>query len=278
MRSIRAACAPDVATKNQIMSGMSSSSRDGVGTTGSASAGCFIEHSRLARLSTVLKAVNAGDRIVKGRIELFACSRKGLTRRQEEEIQRRAPACIDDSPFGPLRFERGQLLLANLTSLMALLFTDYDCTALTPLDFEHCSDKNAVVNTINQSLALIVDRMHKGFLNDFWQTVAEAIEFRSCEIYSLRPSSGTFEPSDNSLMSFHYFFVDTLQGRILFIGSVTKSKASKRGRMTDTDSEVSISQHDTNSNSSKEQDSMGSSLHEGEYCLSSDGGDEEMLE
>lgn len=258
------------------MSGLSASSRDGVGTTGSVSAGCFIEHAHLAQLSTTMKAINAGDRIVKGRLELFACSRRNLTKRQEEEIQRRAPECINVSPFGPLRDERAQLLLANLTSLMALLFTDYDCTALTPLDFEHCSDKNAVMNTINQSLALIVDRMHSGFLKQFWQTVKEAIDLRGCDIYSLRPS--TFEPADNSLMSFNYFFVDTGHGRILFIGSVTKSKASKRGRTADTDSDVSISQHDTNSNSSKEQDSMGSSLHEGEYCLSSDGGDDEMLD
>lgn len=247
-------------------------------TAGSVSAGSFIEHAHLAQLSTTLKAINAGDRIVKGRLELFACSRKGLTRRQEEAIQRRAPECIDDSSLGPLRQERSQLLLANLTSLMALLFTDYDCTALTPLDFEHCSDKNAVVNTINQSLALIVDRMRSGFLNDFWQTVAEAIDLRGCEIYALRPSSTTFQPADNSLMSFHYFFVDINHGRILFIGSVTRSKASKRGRAADTDSELSISQHETNSNSSKEQDSMGSSLHEGEYCASSDGGGDEMFD
>merc|ERR1712146_825991 len=101
--------------------------------------------------------------------------------------------------------------------------------------------------------------MHAGFLNEFWQTVAEAIDLRGGEIYSLRPSSGSFEPADNALMSFHYFFVDTCNGRILFIGSVTKSKASKRGPI-DTDSDISISQNDTNSNSSKEQDSMGSSL------------------
>jgi hypothetical protein len=225
----------------------------------------------------MLKAINAGDRIVKGRLELFACSRRGLTKRQEEEVQRRAPESINDSPFGPMRCERAQLLLANLTALMALLFTDYDCTALTPLDFELCPDKNAVMTTINQSLALIVDRMHSGFLNEFWQTVAEAIDFRGSDVYALRPSSGTFEPSDNSLMSFHYFFVDTYHGRILFIGCVTKSKASKRGLTVDTDSEVSISQHDTNSNSSKEQDSMGSSLHEGEYCISSDGSNDDRM-
>lgn len=241
-------------------------------------AGAFVEHPQLTQLSAMLKAIDAGDRIVKGRLELFSCSRRGLSRKQQEEIQRRAPETIEDSPLGPLASESAQLLLANLTVLMSLLFVDYDCTTLTPLDFERCPDKHAVVNTINHSLATVVDRVHSGFLGEFWQTVSEAIELANSEVYALRPESGTFEPADNSLMSFHYFFIDLHRGRILFIGSVTKSKASRRTN-GDSESEVSQSQLDTNSNSSKEPgSSMGeSSLHEGEYCFSSDD-NEQMID
>lgn len=221
----------------------------------------------------MLKAIDAGDRIVKGRLELFACSRRGLSRRQQEEIQRRAPETVQDSPLGPLSSDTAQLLLANLTALMSLLFVDYDCTALTPLDFERCPDKHAVVNTINHSMAAVVDRVHSGFLGEFWTAVSEAIDLSGCEVYAFRPASGSFEPADHSLMSFHYFFIDLHRGRILFIGSVTKSKASRRG--AESESEASSSPLDGNSNSSKEHgSSMGSSLQEGEYCFSSDDNDQ----
>lgn len=243
-------------------------------------AGAFVEHPQLTQLSAMLKAIDAGDRIVKGRLELFACSRRGLSRKQQEEIQRRAPESVKDSPLGPLASDSAQLLLANLTALMSLLFVDYDCTTLTPMDFERCPDKHAVVNTINHSLATVVDRVHSGFLGEFWQTVSEAIDLVGCDVYALRPTSGTFEPADNSLMSFHYFFIDILRGRILFIGSVTKSKSS-RGQAADSEggSEASHSRLDTNSNSSKEQgSSMGSSLHEGEYCFSSGDDNDQMID
>jgi len=231
--------------------------------------GMLVEHPQLTQLSAMLKAIDAGDRIIRARLELFNCSRRGLSRRQQQDLQRSAPHTLTDSPLGPLASDSSQLLLANLTSLMSLLFVDYDCTALKPDDFEHCPDKHAVANTINHSLASIVDRIHSGFLDEFWQAVQEAIDLSSCEIYALRPSSGTFEPTDNSLLSFHYFFIDVIRGRILFIGSVTKSRASARG--TDSESEVTLSA-DNQSNSSKEVgSSMGSSLHEGEYCFSSEG-------
>merc|ERR1719440_585868 len=245
-----------------MISGSSSSSRD-VMTSSPAdgyavapppvappagAAGAFVEHPQLTQLSAMLKAIDAGDRIVKGRLELFSCSRRGLSRKQQEEIQRRAPESVEDSPLGPLASETAQLLLANLTALMSLLFVDYDCATLTPMDFERCSDKHAVVNTINHSLATVVDRVHSGFLGEFWNTVSEAIDLGGCEIYALNPSCGTFEPADNSLMSFHYFFIDLHRGRILFIGSVTKSKASRGTAAADSDAPSEASLIDTHSN------------------------------
>lgn len=250
------------------MSGSSSSTQD---VLSSSSAGALVAHPQLTQLSATLKAIDAGDRIVKGRLELFSCSRRGLSRKQQEEIQRRTPESIEDSPLGPLSSENAQLLLANLTALMSLLFVDYDCTTLTPMDFERCPDKHAVVNTINFSMAAVVDRVHAGFLGELWQIVSEAIDLGGCEVYALRPTSATCDVADNSLMSFHYFFIDLYRGRILFIGSVTKSKRNG----VDSESEVSSVLCDTNSNSSKEQgSSLGSSLHEGEYCFSSDDNDQ----
>lgn len=225
----------------------------------------------------MLKAIDAGDRIIKGRLELFKCTNRLLTKRQQEEVWRRCPETMEDSPLGPFASEGAQYLLANLMTLMSLLFVDYDCAGLTPRDFERCPDKHAVVNTINHSLASVVDRIHSGFLSEFWRHVQEAIDLAGCEVYALAPTCGGFEPADNSLMSFHYFFVDMSRGRILFIGSITKSRTSARGS-GDSESEVTISQ-DTISNSSKGPgSSMGSSLQEGEYQFSEDSNDDRMLD
>lgn len=247
--------------------------------TGSASssAGSFIEHPQLTQLSAMLKAIDAGDRIIKGRLELFSCTKRKLTQPQQIEIERRSPESLTDSPLGPLASDSSQILLSNLRTLMSLLFVDYDCTHLTPDDFERCPDVRVVVNSINLSLAAVVDRVYSGFLAEFWQGVQDAIDIVGCEVFAFKPMSGTFEPTDNSLMSFHYFFVDLRRGRILFIGSVTKSRGSARARGgVDSDSDIVLSQ-DASSVTSKGRGSsdMGSSLQEGEFAFS-DGSDDGM--
>mmetsp|Transcript_33013 Transcript_33013/g.60515 ORF Transcript_33013/g.60515 Transcript_33013/m.60515 type:complete len:260 (+) Transcript_33013:97-876(+) len=231
----------------------------------------FITHPQLTQLNAVIKAVDAGDRIVKGRLELFSFSRKKPTRRQLEELERVEPTSFTDSPLGPLSSDLGQVLLSNLTSLMTLLFQDYDCSQITPGDFERCPDKALVANTINHNLASVVDRVHSGFLADLWQAVQDAIELRSCEILAFQPKR-SFEPLDKSLMSFHYFFVDLVKGRILFIGCATKSRNQVRhGPQGEFDeSDVSFSEDGAGSDSSKGRgvsSSAGSSLQEGEYCF-----------
>ncbi|CAJ1338268.1 unnamed protein product [Effrenium voratum] len=223
----------------------------------------------------MLKAVDAGDRIIKGRLELFACSRRKLTVGQQHELELCCPDSLADSPLGPLANEPSQILLANLRSLMSLLYVDYDCTHLYPHDFERCIDKHAVVTSINHSLVQIVDRVHSGFLAEFWQAVQDAIDIIGCEVFAFRPASGSFEPTDHALMSFHYFFADLHRGRILFIGSVTKSRRSARGG-PDSDSDVQLSQDSASADESKGRSSdMGSSLQEGEFAFS-DGSDDMM--
>mmetsp|Transcript_48066 Transcript_48066/g.126947 ORF Transcript_48066/g.126947 Transcript_48066/m.126947 type:complete len:262 (-) Transcript_48066:102-887(-) len=247
-----------------------SASTDPLAESRGKGAGILIDHPQLTQLSAMLKALDAGDRIIKGRLELFSCSRRCLSQRQQQDLQRRSPESITDSPLGPLSTDSAQFLLSNLRSLMSLLFVDYDCTSLTPNDFVHCPDKHTVVNTINHSLAAVVDRVQSGFLAEFWQTVQEAIDIVGCEVYAFRPTAGSFEPSDNSLMSFHYFFIDAVRGRILFIGSVTKSRGSAKRGGVDSDSDVVLSNDSASSIASNRHSNsdMGSSLQEGEYAFS----------
>mmetsp|Transcript_90398 Transcript_90398/g.292621 ORF Transcript_90398/g.292621 Transcript_90398/m.292621 type:complete len:264 (+) Transcript_90398:108-899(+) len=240
-------------------------------------AGNFVDHPQLTQLSAMLKAIDAGDRIIKGRLELFNCSRRRLTQHQQLDLERRSPNSLTDSPLGPLATDSAQMLLANLRAMMSLLFVDYDCTHLTPDDFERCPDKHTVVNTINHSFADVVDRLHVGFLAEFWQVVQEAIDVVGCEIYAFKPTSGTFGPTDNSLMSFHYFFIDCQRGRILFIGSVTKSRGSARGGV-DSDSDVALSGESSSVTSNQQSSSdMGSSLR-GEFAFSDASGEDGMMD
>lgn len=215
----------------------------------------------------MLKAIDTGDRIIKGRLELFGCTKRSLTVKAQQDLIRRAPECITDSPLGPLTTEASQSLLANLRALMALLFVDYDCTTITPNDFERCEDKHNVVATINHSLAAVVDRLHKGFLAEYWQTVQEVVDLFHCDILSFRPTGGSFEPADKSLTSFHYFFIEQLRGRILFLGCITKSRDAVRGG-ADSDSDVALSQDASASGTPQGGSDMGSSLQEGEIAFS----------
>lgn len=241
-------------------------------------AGQLVDHPRLTQLSAMLKAIDAGDRIIKGRLELFSCSRRNLSQKAQRELLRRSPESLTDSPLGPMSSEGSQILLANLRALLSMLFVDYDCSMIIPADFERCTDKHAVVATINNSLAAVVERVHSGFLRDFWQVIQETTDVVNCEIFAFKPTSDTFGPADNSLMSFHYFFVDPAKGRILFIGCITKSRgAAQRG--ADSDSDVMLSNRSSGASSRRGGDSdMGSSLQEGEFVFSEDSGDEGMLD
>lgn len=236
--------------------------------------GGFIESPQLTQLSAMLKVVDAGDRIIKGRVELFACSKKKLTVGQMHELQLRCPESLADSPLGPLSCEISQTLLSNLRALMSLLYVDYDCTHLYPTDFERCPDKHAVVTSINHSLVQIVDRVHSGFLAEFWEAVQESIDIVKSEVFAFRPASASFGPTDHALMSFHYFFLDLEKNRVLFIGSVTKSRRSAQGG-PDSDSDVQLSQDSASEDSKGRSSEMGSSLQEGEFAFS-DGSDDAM--
>lgn len=242
-------------------------------------AGALVEHPQLTQLSALLKSVDVGDRFVQGRLELFKCARRRLNQQQQLDLAQREPASLEDSPLGPLASDSAQMLLANLRALMSLLFPNYDCSHLTPNDFQRCPDKYAVVSTVNQTLAEVVDRLHAGFLAEFWQAVQDAIDISGCEIYAFRPAAGSFGPTDNSLTSFHFFFIDFQNEQILFMGSMTKSRGRARAG-GDSDSDVPASADSMSSVSSKGKASseMSSNLHEGEFAFSDDSQEDHMID
>jgi len=242
-----------------------------------AGAGALVDHPQLTQLSALLKAIDAGDRIVKGRLELFSCSRRNLTQRALQEILERSPESWTSSSLGPLSQEQSQLLLANLRALLSLLFADYDSSNIFPEHFERCTDKHMVVASINNGLAAVVDRVHSGFLGEFWREVQEAFDIVNCEVFAFRPTIGTFGPVDKSLMSFHYFFIDLYRGRILFIGCVTKSRGAAQGGI-DSDSDVVLSNQSGTDSSSRRGGDSDISLQEGELIFSEASDNDGMMD
>jgi len=227
----------------------------------------------------MLKGIDTGDRVIKGRLELFSITRRRLTQHQQSDLELRSPSSLSDSPLGPLATDSAQILLTNLRALMSLIFVNYDCTNLSPDEFERCSDKHDVVNKVNRSLADVIDRIHKGFLAEFWQVVQDVVDIVGCEVYAFKPTAGTFGPTDRSLMSFHYFFTDLERGHILFVGSVTKSRGSLRGGMGDSDSDVNFSGESSASVTSKDHagSDASSQLMEGEIAFSDDSDDADRM-
>lgn len=148
--------------------------------------------------------------------------------KQQQDLKRKAPHSLEDSPLGPLATDSAQSLLANLSGVLAQLFPDYDFSGITPDDFEKCDDKYAVVNSINHQLAVVVDRVRSGFLADFWRVIKDAIDMSQCEIYALRPNTNVV-PAEGSLWSIHYFFFDCHRARILFLRCVTMTRQSGGG-------------------------------------------------
>merc|ERR1712048_1191856 len=199
--------------------------------------------------------------------------RHTLTKRQQHELVRRAPDSLTESPLGPMSADSVQNLFVAMVSLISLLFADHDVSSITPNDFESCPDKHTVVNMINHHLGAVVDRVHTGFLVDFWRVVFDAIDVLNCEVYAFIPASGTFEPTHGSLAFCHYFFIDHQRGVILFIGSVTKS----RGQETIDSSNASMSgdgmmEHGTTDGS------VASSVMEGDLAFVSDGSSDPMVD
>lgn len=242
---------------------------------GRPAAGTLVTDTQLTQMSAQMSAIDAGDRIVKGRIELYACSRRRLRPNEALELERSASggSSCSDSPLGPLASDSAQILLCNLRALMSLLWVDYDCSRLRPEDFERCPNKHAVFSAVNHSLVDVVDRMHAGFHVAFWQVVASSFDAAGAEVYAFKPASGGFGPTDNALMSFHYFFVDWQNRQILFIGSVTKSRGRCRGGV-DSDSDVVLSGESASSVKSKSQTSSDrEDLADGEFAFSDGSGD-----
>eukprot|EP00397_Hematodinium_sp_SG-2012_P030574 GEMP01032394.1.p1 GENE.GEMP01032394.1~~GEMP01032394.1.p1 ORF type:complete len:231 (+),score=27.20 GEMP01032394.1:186-878(+) len=180
-----------------------------------------INHDGLARLSSAMKHLDLGERIIRMKIELFSALRP--ERRMSDKLDldlQSSPAWLAESPIGPLSRPQTKQLLLQLIQTMNFTFPDSDYSNLTPEHFSLCPDFPAVAQVINSSL-FGVERIYQGFHNDFWSTLRDCVNFDHVDIYTFNPE---VDAEYSSLGQFHYFFYDKLQKRILMLSSVLRSK------------------------------------------------------
>lgn len=185
----------------------------------------FLQVPGLASVTAQLRQLDTGDRIINGRAELFSCVHSGDkldSRKLSDEIDKMSPL-FRDSPLGPLAQPSTKSLLINLIMAMNSSFPEYDFSKLTPEHFVPMKDLNVVVSTINYNLAILAERVHRGFLADLWRAFRSCIDLNAAEVYSYVPDLGS-GPHAEALWSFDYFFYDKAAKRILFFSCVTTSR------------------------------------------------------
>lgn len=194
----------------------------------------FIEKPELNRLNVLLEHIDIGDRILKGRLELFDTSAKLDTERHLSETVDKelnhSPKWLAHSPLGPLQRQDVKELLVNLISSMNQCFPDYDFSTLSPAQFHHEEDFVEVYDNVQSSLWVTVERIMPGLLHEVWSSIRKCVNLREVEVYSYVAEKGTdadpFSESD-CLFSFDYFFYDKKQNRILFFSCMTRSKFTR---------------------------------------------------
>lgn len=191
----------------------------------------FLQVPGLASVTAQLRQLDTGDRIINGRAELFSCVHSGDkldSRKLSDEIDKLSPM-FRDSPLGPLAQPSTKSLLINLIMTMNSSFPEYDFSKLTPEHFQPTKDLNVVVSTINYNLAILAERVHRGFLAELWRAFRSCIDLNAAEVYQYVPDLGS-GPHAEALWSFDYFFYDKAAKRILFFSCVTTSRQVEEPR------------------------------------------------
>eukprot|EP01067_Filipodium_phascolosomae_P006629 Filipodium_phascolosomae@DN4916_c0_g1_i1.p1 len=189
----------------------------------------FVESSSMDHVNSVLREIDAGDRIVRGRAILYFCHRHPPS----PHLQRNENPEECEPPFSKvLELEDFKQTLASLVATMNQSFPDYDFSSIGPEKFIEETDMDSAVNLINHNLALVVERLYPGFIKDLWKAVQECIDLSNSNLFSLAPGMVDNNPLDaeepenrgNVLWSFDYFFFDKVHHKILFLACSLESR------------------------------------------------------
>jgi hypothetical protein len=107
-------------------------------------------------------------------------------------------------------------LMTDLILTLNASFPDYDFANVKPSQFEKLKIPT-VRDRIYERLSELAAFKPEDWLVELWTAVNDAIDFRECDVYSFEE-----DLDDDSLWSFHYFFVNKSLRRIAFFTCMEK--------------------------------------------------------
>jgi hypothetical protein len=102
-------------------------------------------------------------------------------------------------------------LMTDLILTLNASFPDYDFSNAKPSQFEKLPIQTVRDRIYERLSELAAFKSQEDWLVELWTAVNDSIDLRECEIYSFEE-----DLEDNSLWSFHYFFVNKSLRRVVF--------------------------------------------------------------
>jgi hypothetical protein len=100
-------------------------------------------------------------------------------------------------------------LMTDLILTLNASFPDYDFSNVKPSQFEKLKIETVRKRIYERLSELASFKSQKDWLVEMWMAMNDVIDLRECDVYSFEE-----EIEENSLWSFHYFFVLYLRGTI----------------------------------------------------------------
>jgi len=192
----------------------------------------------LAHLSARLTNADAGDSLIRARIEAYTCNRSGPDKELAEALHKQIEELskspiyrseLSVSPFGSLVDSTPRRTFTTLISTLNAAFpVDYDFSGVKPEQFTREQNVHMIVNYINTILSPVLSD-YNDFGAKLWSVLEAEIRIRECEIYSYIPEPDADPFSDDSIWCFNYFFYNKKMKRVLFFTVKSVSKVDATG-------------------------------------------------
>jgi len=198
----------------------------------------YLDLPSFQELNARFAAIDAGNCVIHGRIEAYSCkvvgSDKKLYRNIEHQLQTemsKSPGNdLSVSPFGPLSASASRKTFLYLIATLNAAYVDYDFSNASPEQFRKEINRHMLMNSINTTLAGVVENYNNDLRDRIWSTFEMEIDMQKADIYSYIPDleSDPFT-EDGVIWSFNYFFYNRSLKRIIFFTCRAISKASASG-------------------------------------------------
>jgi len=195
-----------------------------------------------------MQVVDAGDRIISGKIEAYSCKLAGGDKRAAKEISHALEASLSSSPaysnlleqpspLGDLHEPATKQLLVSLITTMNASFSDYDFRNLRPEDFERIVAPQIAINEINSLFLTQLESLLSmpGFRAELWSALEETVLLHEgCEIFKYEPDEDS-DLHDGRIWQVNYFFFNRKLKKMVLLSGEAASKLQIHQRMQQQD-------------------------------------------